>query len=100
MAWTAMGIAGVAVGGAMVGISTGDGVMGVSVGMSTVGAIVPVGGGSWGSGEALGWDVLVAAGGREAGALPGRPDRARNSSATANPPDNNASKTEPRACTM
>ncbi|HET6846336.1 MAG TPA: hypothetical protein VFH29_05840 [Anaerolineales bacterium] len=100
MAWTAIGIAGVAVGGAIVGISTGEGVAGASVGAIAVGDAVPVAGDSWGSGEAVASDVLVAEGANVGGALLGRVERARNSSATASPPENKARRTEPRACTI
>lgn len=65
-----------------------------------MGPLVPVGGDSCGGAEALGGAVLVRVGGWAAGALLGPVDLAKNRSATANPPENNASNTEPRACTM
>ncbi len=99
IACTAIGIAGVALAWAVVGITTGEGVTGVLLGLITAAITVSVGG-SCGMGEAVAGAVLVGVVDAAAGTLFCRVDRARRSSPSARLPESSASRTEPRACTM
>jgi hypothetical protein len=93
-----MGITGVAVAGAALGITTGDGVIGVWVGMMIVGVVVSVAAAS-GIGDAVDEAMLIGATGGAAGMILARVDRARMNSPSASAPESRASRTDPRACT-
>ena len=105
MACTAMGIAGVAVAGAVVGITNSVGVIGVAVGLASavdVAVMVEVSvGGCCTVGAAVGSEVPVAVAGTGIAGDPSEGlERPMTSKATASAPESAARTTDPRACTM
>ena len=98
IAWTAIGIAGVAV-SALVGEVTGVGVKTMVVAVTEGGRGVSLGG-PGGSDDAVADTAGVGVGGRGAGVAVRFENRPKTRSAAASAPESRESSTDPRACTM